>query len=171
MTENVIVALKNLNLIYLTEVDWDSMLGGSQLSVGWCHLHTLTHTTFIVCFAAALMAALLSLAETPTCCCCCCCSARSRHFPALWSVSAAKAGPKLGSLQDFNWVPELFWGCWSVREKKNHVWHLWTHHSALLCVRVCVTDIFIWSSKMPLGCNIPKILFSRKRDEWKKYHI
>lgn len=145
MTENVIVALKNLNLIYLTEVDWDSMLGGSQLSVGWCHLHTLTHTTFIVCFAAALMAALLSLAETPTCCCCCCCSARSRHFPALWSVSAAKAGPKLGSLQDFNWVPELFWGCWSVREKKI-TFDIYEHTTLLFCVYVCVWQTFLYEA-------------------------
>ena len=84
----------------------------AQLPLRWCHprthththIHTnthtqtLTHTTFFVCFAAALTAALL--AEPPTCCCCCCCSARSRHFPARSSVSAAKARPKLGSPQD-----------------------------------------------------------------------
>ena len=89
--------------------------------------HTLTHTTFFVCLAAALTAALLVLAETPTCCCCCCCcSARSRHFPALWSVSTARAGPEPGSLQDLIGCLNYSGGVGVAG--KNHFWHLWTQY-------------------------------------------
>lgn len=87
----------------------------------------------------------------------------------------SQSGTQTGVTARFNWVPELFWGCWSVQKKK-HIWHLWTQ-----LFFSYVADAFIWSSKLPFGYNsLKKYVFQKgftsKREKKnrrgrKKYHV
>lgn len=129
ITQNVILTLKNhYNILNKKIFDWKVDIDahfelsgdGSRLKHDslWDEV-TLTHTHTPLSLSALQQlclrtAALLVLAESPTCCCC---SARGWHPPALWRVSTARAGPRLGSPQDLIGCPDYSWGVGVSRKK------------------------------------------------------